>query len=167
MKRTHTLLFAIIATSLGSHAQEAVRREPIDLPTVLKLAGAQSIDVEIAEAKLREARANADSSDWALFPTISPGVGYRNHTGQAQSFLGPVTDVHKESVNAGATLFLSLDIGEATYRRLAAKQTAQAAEHGLTVQRQQTVLQSTLAYFDLTKSHQTVGLLEDSVRTAK
>lgn len=165
--RSRGLLFALLASTLGAVAQEAMRGEPIDLPTVLKLAGAQGIDVEIAEAKLREARAAADSSTWALFPTISPGVGYRNHTGQAQSFAGPVSEVGKESVTAGATLFLSLDLGEAVYRRLAAKQTAQAAEHGLVAQRQQTVLQATLAYFDLTKSHHAVALLEDSVKTAK
>jgi len=161
------LLFALLATTLGAVAQEAMRGEPIDLPTVLKLAGAQGIDVEIAEAKLREARAAADSSTWALFPTISPGVGYRNHTGQAQSFAGPVSEVGKESVTAGATLFLSLDLGEAVYRRLAAKQTAQAAEHGLAAQRQQTVQQATLAYFDLTQSHHAVALLEDAVQTAR
>jgi outer membrane protein len=167
MMRLRILLFSLLAATLGGHAQEAVRAEPIDLPVVLKLAGAQSIDVEIAEARLREARAAVDSSTWALFPTISPGVGYRNHTGQAQSFAGPVSDVNKESVNAGATLFLSLDLGEAVYRRLAAKQTAQAAAHGLAAQRQQTVLQATLAYFDLAKSHQAAALLEDSVRVAK
>lgn len=165
--RVRGLLFFLLATTLGVGAQEAMRGEPIDLPTVLRLAGAQGIDVEIAEARSREARAAAESSTWALFPTISPGVGYRNHTGQAQSFAGPVSEVGKESVTAGATLFLSLDIGEAMYRRLAAQQSAKAAEHGLAAQRQQTILQATLAYFDLTKSHHAVALLEDSVKTAK
>lgn len=70
--RSRRLLFTLLATTLGAVAQEAMRGEPIDLPTVLKLAGAQGIDVEIAEAKLREARAAADGSTWALFPTISP-----------------------------------------------------------------------------------------------
>jgi outer membrane protein TolC len=165
--RSRGLLFALFAMTLGAVAQEAMRGEPIDLPTVLKLAGAQGIDVEIAEAKLREARAAADGTTWALFPTISPGIGYRNHTGQAQSFAGPVSALNKESVNAGATLFLSLDLGEAVYRRLAAKQTAQAAAHGLAAQRQQTVMQATLAYFDLTKSHHAVTLLDDSVKVSK
>lgn len=165
--RPRSLLFALLATTLGAVAQEAVRGEPIDLPTVLRLAGAQGIDVQIAEARSREARAAAEGSTWALFPTLSPGVGYRNHTGQAQSFAGPVSEVGKESVTAGATLFLSLDLGEAVYRRLAAKQTAQAAEHGLDAQRRQTVLQATLAYFQLTQSHHAATLLEDSVKTAQ
>ena len=68
--RSRGLLFALLASTLGAVAQEAMRGEPIDLPTVLKLAGAQGIDVEIAEAKLREARAAADSSTWALFTLV-------------------------------------------------------------------------------------------------
>ena len=165
--RLSTLCLALAAGTLGVGAQEAVRSEPIDLPTVLRLAGAQNIDVAIAEARLKEARAAADSSTWALFPTISPGVGYRNHTGQAQSFAGPVSEVGKESVTAGATLSLSLDLGEATYRRLAAQQTARASAFGLDAQRQQTVQQATLAYFELTQSHHAVALLEDAVKSAQ
>ncbi|PHX58889.1 MAG: hypothetical protein CK522_01840 [Opitutia bacterium] len=165
--RPRILIWALLAATLGGRAQEAMRTEPIDLATVLRLAGADGIDIELAEARWREARAAADSSTLALFPTLSPGVGYRNHTGTAQSFGGPVSDVDKASLNAGATLSLSLELGEAVYRRLAAQQTAQAAEHGLAAQRRQTILQASLAYFDLAKSQQTVALLEDSVRSAR
>jgi len=148
-------------------AQEAVRSEPIDLVTVLRLAGAESLDVKLAEARVSEARATADSATWALFPTISPGVSYRKHSGQLQDIVGQVLDVNKESLAAGATLGVSLELGEAVYRRLAAKQTALAAEHQLEAQRRQTVLAATTAYFDLTRSHHAVTLLEDSVRTSK
>ena len=148
-------------------AQEAVRSEPIDLVTVLRLAGAESLDVKLAEARVSEARATADSATWALFPTISPGVTYRKHSGQLQDIVGQVLDVNKESLAAGATLGVSLELGEAVYRRLAAKQTALAAEHQLEAQRRQTVLAATTAYFDLTRSHHAVTLLEDSVRTSK
>ena len=112
-------------------AQEAVRSEPIDLVTVLRLAGAESLDVKLAEARVSEARATADSATWALFPTLSPGVSYRKHSGQLQDIVGQVLDVNKESLAAGATLGVSLELGEAVYRRLAAKQTALAAEHQL------------------------------------
>lgn len=163
-----SLALYLLALGAGSLvAQDAIRGEPIDLPTVLRLAGAQGIDIEIAEARSREARAAAESSTWALFPTIAPGIGYRNHTGQAQSFAGPVSALDKESVTAGATLSLSLDLGEAIYRRLAAKQTAQAAIYGLEAQRQQTIQQAILAYFDFTQSHHTVALLEEAGRAAK
>jgi len=119
-----TLLFLGAA---GLAAQDAPRAEVVDLPTVLKLAGAQAIEVQLAEARLSEARANSDGADWALFPTISPGIGYRKHSGQLQDIVGQVSDITKESVTAGATLSLSLELGEAVYRRLAARQTERAA----------------------------------------
>jgi len=115
------LLLALGLAAGPLAGQEAVRSEPIDLPTALRLAGAQSLDVQLAEARWREAQASADSTAWALFPTISPGVGYRKHSGQLQDIVGQVSDITKESVSAGATLGVSLELGEAVYRRLAAE----------------------------------------------
>lgn len=162
------LLLLIAGGALSTlRGQELVRAEPIDLPTVLKLAGAQSIDVALAEARLREARATVDSATWALFPTIAPGVGYRKHSGQLQDIVGQVSDITKESVNAGATLGFSLELGEAVYRRLAAKQVAAAAEHQLEAQRRQTIFIAACAYFDLSRAHHTVSLLQEAVRSAQ
>ncbi len=161
-------LLLVLGLAAGPLAgQEAVRSEPIDLPTALRLAGAQSLDVQLAEARWREAQASADSTVWALFPTISPGVGYRKHSGQLQDIVGQVLDVNKESLSTGATLGVSLELGEAVYRRLAAKQVALAAGHQFEAQRRQTVLAAAAAYFDLCRSHQTVALLEDAVKTAR
>ena len=140
---------------------------PIDLPSVLKLAGAQGIEIEIAEAKLREARANEDGSLWQFFPVIAPGIGYMNHTGQAQSFAGSVSDINKQSTIAGATVLMKLEIGEAIYHRLAAKQIAVAAEQNVAAQRRQTTLQASLSYFDLAKAHHAVRLHEEALKVAK
>jgi len=159
-----TLLFLGAA---GLAAQDTPRAEVVDLPTVLKLAGAQAIEVQLAEARLSEARANSDGADWALFPTISPGIGYRKHSGQLQDIVGQVSDITKESVTAGATLSLSLELGEAVYRRLAARQTERAAEHQLEAQRRQSVALAAVAYFDLARSTQAASLLTDAVRTAR
>jgi len=148
-------------------AGNCVAQEIVDLPTVLKLAGVQGIDIEIAEARLKEARANEAGALWQFFPTLAPGIGYRNHTGQLQNFAGPVSDVGKQSASAGATLALQLELGEAVYRRLAAKQLALAAEHNLASQRQQTILQATQAYFDLTKAHHAVILQTDALQVAR
>jgi outer membrane protein TolC len=166
MRRLRLLLAGALACATLP-AQEAARSEPIDLVTVLRLAGAESLDVKLAEARVSEARANADGATWALFPTLSPGVAYRKHSGQLQDIVGQVLDVNKESLSAGATLGVSLELGEAVYRRLAARQTASAAEHQLEAQRRMTVLAAAASYFELTRSHHAVILLEDGVRTAK
>jgi outer membrane protein TolC len=162
MRHSPFLFIALAATILPLSS----RGENIDLPTVLKLAGAQNIEVQIAEAKLKEAQALDNGSVWQLFPTLSPGVSYRNHSGRAQAFDGSVSDVEKQSVAAGGTVQLQLELGEAIYRRLVAKQVAVAAVHQLEAQRQQTLLQAAQAYFDLSRAHQSIALLEASAKTA-
>ena len=50
------LLLALGLATGTLAGQEAVRSEPIDLPTALRLAGAQSLDVQLAEARWREVK---------------------------------------------------------------------------------------------------------------
>lgn len=140
--------------------------EKIDLPSVLRLAGADSVEVRIAQERLAEARAREDGTLWQMFPVISPGVTYRNHSGQLQDIVGQVTDITKSSFGAGATLQLSLEIGESTYRRLAAKQMTLAAEHRLESERRRMLLAAAEAYFELTAAQAAADLQEDAVRLA-
>ena len=170
MSRTFGFLALLLGATALLRAQApapTAATATVDLDTVLRLAGAEAIDVQLAAARLREARAAADSATWALFPTLSPGVAYRKHSGQLQDIVGQVSDITKESVSAGAILGVSLELGEAVYRRLAAKQTARAAEHQLDAQRRQTVLAAAAAYFELARAHHAVTLLTDAARNAR
>lgn len=167
MKSFLFLLLGFVGSALAQSTATPQPVEVIDLPTVLKLAGAESIEVRLAEEKLREAQAREDGALWQMFPTVSPGVGYRNHSGRTQAVTGQVFDVDKESLTAGATIQLQLDFGEALYRRLAAQQTALAAGHGLEAQRRRAVQESTQAYFDLGMAEMAVLLHEKSVRIAR
>src|SRR5579862_6870583 len=45
---------------------------PIDLPTALRLAGAQNLDIQIARTRLAEARANRQSALEQFFPWLAP-----------------------------------------------------------------------------------------------
>jgi len=100
---------------------------PIDLPTVLRLANAQNLDIQIAREKLKEATANHDSAVEQFFPWISPGVAYRRHEGEIQAVDGTLMDVNKQSYTAGGTLTAQVDFGDAIYNSLAAKQLVKAA----------------------------------------
>ena len=46
----------------------------IDLPTALRLAGANNLDVQIAREKVNEARAVSDSARARFFPWIAPSI---------------------------------------------------------------------------------------------
>ncbi|MFM7398389.1 MAG: TolC family protein [Verrucomicrobiota bacterium] len=152
------LLIACFAASL--------RAEKIDLPAVLRLAGADSVEVRIAQERLAEARALEDGTLWQMFPVIAPGITYRNHSGQLQDIVGQVTDITKNSFGAGATLQLTLDIGESTYRRLAAKQVTLAAEQRLESERRRILLAASEAYFELSAAQAAADLQDEAVRLA-
>lgn len=139
---------------------------PIDLPTALRLAGAQNLDVQIARAKLAEAKANHQSAVSQFFPWVSPGITYRQHDDNIQDVQGNIIDVHKYSYAPGATVGVQLDLGDAIYKSLAAQQLAQAAGHALEAQRQESVLAAAQGYFELALAQGAVGVAQESVRIA-
>ena len=164
MRKAFCLL--VMSAAAAGAATATTPSDPIDLPTVLKLSGAQNADVLLAEEKLREAEAREDGTLWQMFPSLSLGVGYRNHTGRTQAVTGQVFDVDKESLQAGGTIQLQLELGEAAYRRLAAQQTTLAAGHGLEAQRRRSVAEATQAYFDLVRADLAARLHEEASRIA-
>ena len=82
MKRTISLIGAAMLLTRAVHAAaisaEPTNAFPVDLLTVLRLSGAQNLDVQIARERLAEAQANYGSAVAQLFPTLSPGVTSRS-----------------------------------------------------------------------------------------
>lgn len=139
---------------------------PIDLPTALRLAGAQNLDVKMAREKLSLAKANRDIAVQQFFPWLAPGVAYRRHDNRIQDTTGTILDVNKQSYTVGGALTAQVDLGEAWFRELAARQFVKAAGHALDAQREQTVWQAAQAYFDLAKAHAAVDITRDALRIA-
>ena len=102
------LWLASPATTHGQHTNVA---HEIDLPTALRLAGAQNLDVQIAREQLAEAKANHAAALAQFFPWISPSLVYRQHDGKLQDSPGNIIDVHKYSYEPGAILAARVDIG--------------------------------------------------------
>jgi outer membrane protein TolC len=136
----------------------------IDLPTTLRLAGAQNLDVQIARERLAEAKANHAAAVAQFFPWISPSFTYRQHDDKLQDVQGNIIDVHKYSYAPGATLAAQVDIGDALYKSLAAKQLVKAADHALEAQRQDSVIAATLGYYELAFAQGAVSVAKESVR---
>ena len=73
----------------------------IDLPTVLRLAGANNLDVQIAKEKLTEARAASDAARAKYFPFVAPAITLRRHENNIQTVDGQIIDADKNSLAAG------------------------------------------------------------------
>lgn len=140
---------------------------PIDLAAALRLAGAQDLDVALAREKLAAAQADLVSAQWRFFPWIEPGVTYFRHDNLYQNGAGLLLDSHKEDFYIGPSVTLKLDLGDAIYSRLAARQLVHAAASGLEGQRQEAVLATARGYFDLARTQLAVGVVRDAVRIAE
>ena len=145
-------------------AESVTNKLSIDLPTALRLAGAQNLDIKLAKAKVEEARANAESATWQFFPSLSPGVGWRRHDNLIQDVGGTLFEAHKESYAVGPTLSGQIDFGDAIYKRLAARQLAKAADFALASQQQDTILAAAQGYFDLARARAGAVVAAESVR---
>lgn len=152
------LCFSLVAT--------AATNQPIDLPTALKLAGAQNLDVQLARERLREAQANHDAALYNFFPWLSPGVAFKRHEGRLQDVGGTILDTTKQNYTAGLNVEARLELGETWFKALAAKQLAQAADHAVEAQRQESVFLAALGYFDLVKARATTAVAADAARIA-
>src|SRR5262249_52783590 len=78
------LVFGVWCLEFSAGAQTTNGTFPIDLPTALRLAGAQNLDVKIAQSRLAEAKANYTSALSQFFPWIAPGAAFRRHENQIQ-----------------------------------------------------------------------------------
>ncbi|MDB6066034.1 MAG: Outer rane efflux protein [Pedosphaera sp.] len=169
---------AILLPMIASQAQNASQitntsrtAQPgtyaIDLPTVLKLANAQNLDVQIAQQQSAEARARYETAVMQFLPWVSPGIGYQRHDNLAQDTPGNILDVHKQNYTPGATFSARIDAGEALYTSLAARQNVQASGHAVEAQRQNSVLAAALGYFDLLQAGASVRVAEEASRISR
>jgi outer membrane protein TolC len=161
--------FIATALSLCAAATEQTNKVfPIDLPTALRLAGAQNLDVRIARERLKEAEADRSSAVEKFFPWISPGIGYHRRDGVAQAVpSGTISDAHFQSYSPGATLIAQIDLGDAIYKSLAAKQFVTASDQALETQRQDTILSAAQGYFELARAKALVEVVTDTLKTSQ
>ncbi len=140
---------------------------PIDLPTALRLANAQNLDIQIARSHLVEARANRDTAIEKFFPWLSPGVGYRRHEGRIQDVGGTIFDADKQSYYAGGAFNAQLDLGDAFYQSLAAKQQMRAADFALDSQKQDSSLAAALGYYDLANARALASIVNEALNISQ
>src|SRR5713226_9715847 len=101
--------FAIVAlfacftpNAFGAESNRPSQLLTIDLPSALRLAGAQNIDIQLAREKLAEAYAAEESAIERFFPWVAPGVTYRKHDNLIQNTEGLIEEVHKQSYAPGS-----------------------------------------------------------------
>ena len=168
MSRARILASLIsLVTACAAAEAPAPSGNVIDLPTTLRLAGANNLDVQIAREKLAEARAANDSARAKFFPWIAPSIVVRRHENNIQAVNGPILDADKNSLAAGIAFNAQFDLGEVYYQNLVARQVVRAGEAALASRQRETTYRAAVAYFDLARARASVSAAEDAARLAR
>jgi outer membrane protein TolC len=132
--------------------EKGERPLPINLPTALKLANVQAVDIAAASERLQIAAASLDQARVLWLPTVSWGADYYWHNGVIQDpSSGEVLDNSHHNVTLGAgsgvgpAALISLD--DAIFAPLAARQQMQARQADLAAAANDTLVAVTNAYF--------------------
>jgi outer membrane protein TolC len=158
--------FGTVSLGLALSASPLVGAVPntIDLPTALRLAGANSLEVEIARERLNEARAASDSARARFFPWISPSVVVRRHDQNIQAVNGPIIDADKQSLAAAVTINAQIDVGETYYQNLVARQLVRSNEAVFAGRQREATYRAAGAYFELARARAGVIAAEEAAR---
>jgi outer membrane protein TolC len=158
-------------------------REPelyqIDFPTALRLASAQNYKIAVAMEKIAEASAQVDQSKVLLLPTVAVGASYNRHEGQIQETNGNVLNVNRSSryaglgtgaVGAGTIqipgVSLIVDLEDAFFEPLAARQNALAAKAGARAVTNQVLLDVSISYYELVHAKAALAIAEETLQNA-
>ena len=136
----------------------------VDLPTVMKLAGANNEEIQIARARHTEALAESKLAWQRFWPSLTLGAGYRRTDGNVQDIAGAVFDASKQMYTVGPNLMIDWAPGEMYYAALAAKQEALAAEQMAEKIRRDILVQATDRYYNLLAAEAALAIIEDDLR---
>ncbi|MCB1225782.1 MAG: TolC family protein [Verrucomicrobiales bacterium] len=136
----------------------------VDLPTVMKLAGANNDEIELARTQHTRALAESKLAWQRFWPSLTLGASYRRTDGNVQDIAGAVFDVSKQQYTVGPTIMVDWSPGDMYYAALSAQQQALAAEHQAESTRRDIVFQAVSRYFDLLNTEAALAIIEDDLR---
>ncbi len=147
-------------------AATLVHADPVhvDLPTVMRLAGANNDEIELARVKHTETIAESKLAWQRFWPSLSLGAGYKGHEGRVQDIAGAVFNANKQQYSVGPMILIDWAPGELYYSALAAKQKALAAEQLAEKSRRDIIQQAVNRYFDLLSAEAALAIIEDDLR---
>ncbi len=123
---------------------------PVNIETVLKLAGANNLTVQEYQLKYQQALAEqSKAKEWWL-PNIYAGATTHYLNGAAMNTDGKIfTDVKQNNLWAGLGIGAEIDFSKGFYQSLAAKQKAEAMNYRSVAEKNIAILQAVQTYFDL------------------
>jgi len=162
--------FAVFVLALGvpGLARPVRADEPlrIDLATALRLADERNLDVAIYYPRVAAADAALAQARVLAVPTIRIGSAYDEHHGSIQETSGVIDDVDRVSRFTGATASLGVDIANAIFAPLAARQNRDAVRASADVNRHQVLVDVASGYLRLLEARAEAQVVDAALERA-
>jgi outer membrane protein TolC len=151
----------------GTGPAQSAEGQVIDLATALRLAGMNDLDLALVREAENQAKAANDAATLRFFPWLNAGASYTKETGAAQAFAGQVSSVNQQLYERSLAVNLPLDLGNALFEKLAARQLRSAAAYDTAAQHNDTLFAAASAYFDLVNAVAGEDIAREAVRISQ
>ncbi len=150
MKNNFKKLVASLVIVLATVTANAQKSFPVNLESVLKLAGANNLTVQEYQLKYQQALADqSKAKEWWL-PNIYAGISTHYLNGSAMNTDGKIfTGVNRNNLWAGLGIAAEIDFSKGFYTSIAAKQKSEAINYFSIAEKNKAVLNAIQTYFDL------------------
>lgn len=145
----------------AAHAGEVA--EPISLPAALKLAQTNNLDIAQAQATVQQFQAILSRARAQLLPNLNLGSTYAGHDGQIQKTEGNIITVNKDSLFMGGGPSLSVQLTDAIFSPLAARQVSLATQAGHQRVIDNTLLAVAEAYFSILRARRRLARVDETL----
>lgn len=162
-----TAVPSAVPTTAPTQAKPEGTTLPITLSAALGLTGANALDIQIADERVRVATAQFDRANALWLPNLNMGGDYYRHDGQIQDIVGTVFTTSRSSLLLGAGPQAVVSTAEAVYAPLAARQVAQAVQYEAQTARNDTTLAVAIAYFNVQQARGEVAGSADALKRAE
>ncbi len=158
-----------LSAELGNPTAPPIESEwlPIDFATAVRVASADSIEVERARLRLTAAEGEYESRVGALLPGLSPALLLEDVSGRVRGIEGPLLAADFTSFAPTLLLRWALNPGQALYERVAARRRLEASEHVERATRQELQQRSALQYYDLALARGRTAAAERALRESQ
>ncbi len=162
--------------------------QPIDLASVLRLAGGRDLDIATARQQVMQALADLQEARGLWLPSLFTGPTFYSLNGQVQAINGQVQTVHRNSLSLGTTATLAnsfpapppgsgypplntlsgvLRISDAIYQTRSARRVIAANQAGVAATTNNALLAASEAYFDLQLAAGTLAIAREATGNAE
>ncbi|MAG58880.1 MAG: hypothetical protein CMJ83_21550 [Planctomycetes bacterium] len=140
---------------------------PIDLATVLRLAGGQAIIVEMARAQAGIAASEEEIVLAQWFPVAGPRVAFTRIGGLVQGTEGDFVNVGKQNMFLGAGVEWRVNPAATWYAALAARRLTEAHVHQITATGHAVLREAARRYYALVQAHAKLEIARRTLKAAQ